>query len=114
LDGGAITVALAVFPLAAVSLRTDVKPCSTSVYMPYRALYSYFPFRSWWRFLLVSTMFRTIRVHLKLSPTDAGVHFTKQAMAMSTLHTRSMKTSVLGCCCMVSPYSNLRDSVRFG
>jgi hypothetical protein len=33
------------------------------VYTPYRALYSCFPFRSWWRFLLVSAMFWTIRVH---------------------------------------------------
>jgi hypothetical protein len=60
MDGGAVTMVLAVSPLAALSLRTAVKSCSTSMYTPYRALYSCLPFRSWWRFRPVSTMFWTI------------------------------------------------------
>jgi hypothetical protein len=32
MDGGAVIVVLAVSPLAALSLRTGVKSCSTSVY----------------------------------------------------------------------------------
>jgi hypothetical protein len=57
-DAGAVIVVL-----AALSLRTAVKSCSTCVYIPYRALCSCFPFSSWWRFLLVSVMFWMIRVH---------------------------------------------------
>jgi hypothetical protein len=67
--------------------------CSTFVYTPYRTLYSCFPFRSWRKFLLVSTMFWTIRVHFGLSPTNAGVHPARQAMAVSTPRTRSMTAS---------------------
>jgi hypothetical protein len=37
--------------------------CFSSVYTPYSALYSYIPFRCWWRFFLMSAMFFTIRVH---------------------------------------------------
>jgi hypothetical protein len=106
-------VVLAVSPLAALSLRTTVKSCSTSVYTPYRALYGCFPFRSWWRFLLLSAMFWTIWVHFLLSQTDAGVHPARWAMAIYTPRTFYMIPSGSGCCCMVLSYSNIRDSVRF-
>jgi hypothetical protein len=108
MDGGAVIVDLAVF-----TLRTGAKSCSTSVYTPYRALYSWFPFRSWWRFLLVSAMFWTIRVHVGISPTDAGVQPARREMALSARRTRSMKASASGCYCMAFSYSNLRDSARF-
>jgi hypothetical protein len=44
LDGGSVIVFLAHSPLAALSLRTVVKSCSTSVFTPYKMLYSCFPF----------------------------------------------------------------------
>jgi hypothetical protein len=84
------------------------------VYTPGRALYSCFPLRSWWRFLLVTAMFCMIRVHFGLSPTYAGVHPAKRAMAVSTPRTCFMTASVSGSCCMVFSHSNLRDLVRFG
>jgi hypothetical protein len=105
-------VVLAVSPLAASSLRTAFKLCSTSVYTPYRVLYTYFPFRSWWRFLLVSAMFWTIRVCFGLWPTNAGVQPAKRAIVVSTPHTRSMTAYVSGCCCLVYSYSNLRATVQ--
>jgi hypothetical protein len=85
LAGGAVRVVLAVSSLAALSLRTAVKSCSTSLYTTYRAPYSRFPFRSWWIFLLVSAMFWTIIIHFEISPTDGGVHSTRRVIAMSTL-----------------------------
>jgi hypothetical protein len=96
-----INCGLGCFPLPALSLRTSFKSCSTSVYTPYSEPYSCFPCRIWWRFLLVSAMFWTIRVHFGLSPTDAGVHPTSRALVVSTPRTRSMTASVSGCCCMV-------------
>jgi hypothetical protein len=77
-------VILAVSSLSPLSLSTSVKSCTTSVYTPYRALYSCFYCNNWWRFLLVSAMFYTIRVNFRLSPTDAGVHPPRRPMAMST------------------------------
>jgi hypothetical protein len=85
MDGGAAIVVLAVSPLAALSLRTAVKSCGTSVYTPY----SCFPFRNWWRFLLVSTTFWMIRVRFGLWPTDTGVHPTRWAVVMRTLRTHN-------------------------
>jgi hypothetical protein len=42
---------------------------------PYMALCSFFPFRTWWKFLLMSAIFWMInRVCFELSPTDAEVH----------------------------------------
>jgi hypothetical protein len=61
------------------------------VYTPY----SCFPFRSWWRLLLVSTMFWTIRVRFRLSQADAGVHPTRWAVAMSTPYTHSISVRML-------------------
>jgi hypothetical protein len=66
----------AVSSLAALSWRTAVKSCSTTVYAPYRSQYSRFPFRNYCRFLLVSAMILTIRVHSWFSSTDAEVHLT--------------------------------------
>jgi hypothetical protein len=57
MEGRAVIVVLAVSPVAALSLRTAVMSCSSSVH----TLYSCFLFRSWWKFLLVPAMFRTIR-----------------------------------------------------
>jgi hypothetical protein len=57
------------FPLAALPLETAVESCSTSVYTPT----SCFPFRTWWRFFLVSSVFWGVGVHFGLSQTDAGV-----------------------------------------
>jgi hypothetical protein len=91
---------LAVSTLVVLSLRTAVKSCCTSLYTPHRALYSYFPSRSWWRFLPVPAMFWTITVHFKLSLTHVGVHSARTA-------------SPSGFCCMVFSYSNLRNSIRF-
>jgi hypothetical protein len=52
---------LVVSPLAVLSSRTAMKLCSSSVYTLYRVFYSCLPFRSWWRFLLVSAMFWMIK-----------------------------------------------------
>jgi hypothetical protein len=90
IHGSAAIVVLAVSPLAALSLRTAGKSCTASVYAPY----SCFPFRSWWRVLLVSAMFWTIRVHLGLWPTDAR--------AMSTPRTRFVTASASVCCCITA------------
>jgi hypothetical protein len=46
MDGGAVIVVLAVSLVAVISLSTDVKSCSTSVYTLYRALYSCFLLRN--------------------------------------------------------------------
>jgi hypothetical protein len=60
------------FPFGSIFLRSAIRLCSTFLLAPYRPLYSWFPFRSW-RFLLVSVMFWTIRVHFRLLPTDTKV-----------------------------------------
>jgi hypothetical protein len=46
MNGGAVNMVLALSHLVALSLRNAVKSCSISVYTPYMALYSCFPFRS--------------------------------------------------------------------
>jgi hypothetical protein len=112
LDGGAVIV-LALSPFEALYFRTAVKSCSNSVHTPHSVLYSYFPFSNWWGFLLVPAMFWTIRVHFALSPKGAGVHPTRRTPAMSTPHARSISASASRRCCMVSSYSNLRDSIWF-
>jgi hypothetical protein len=84
------------------------------VHTPYRVLYNWFPL---W---LVENpsgfpMFWTIRINFGLSPTGAGVHRARRAMAtgaMSSPRTRSITASASGCC-MMYPYSNLRNSIWF-
>lgn len=107
MDGDAVIVVLHVSFLAALTLRTAVKSCSTFVYTSHRALYSFFSFWSWWRFFLVSW---TIRVHFWLSSTDAEAYPSRRAMALSTPRTRSVTASVSGCCCLV--FSSSRGLTR--
>jgi hypothetical protein len=64
MDGDNVIMLLAVSLLAALSLRTAVKSCSTSVYAPYKALHNCFPLRFRCKFFLMSAMFCTIRVHV--------------------------------------------------
>jgi hypothetical protein len=78
LYGGAVIVVMSVSPLAVLALRNVFKSCSISVYSPHGALYICFLFRSWCRFLMVSAMFWTIRVHFGLSPTDAEANPARQ------------------------------------
>jgi hypothetical protein len=54
-----------------------------------------------------------IRFHFGLSPTDAGVHPARRAVAVSTPRTRFMTASASWCCRMVFSYFNLRDSIGF-
>jgi hypothetical protein len=65
-DEGSVIVVLAVSTSAALSLRTGVRSCSTFLYTPYKALYSCFLSRSWWRFCVVSAIFWMIQ-----SPSEA-------------------------------------------
>jgi hypothetical protein len=90
LDGGAVIVVLAIYTLPAPSFKTAFKSCSTSVYTPNEELYSCFRVSNWWRSLLVSSIFWTIKVHFEISPTDAGVHFAIRAMKMRIQRANSM------------------------
>jgi hypothetical protein len=112
MDGGTLIVVLAVWTLAALCLRTAVKSCSTSEYILYRALYSRFPFRSWWRFLLVFAMFWTTGVHFGIPPTDARVDHAKGGKFFSIPRARPTKPSASKYCCLVFSYSSLWGSVR--
>jgi hypothetical protein len=60
----------------------------------------------------VSAMFLAIRDHFALLLPDAGIHPTRQAMAVSTPHTCSM-TELASGCYMVFSYCSPRGSVRF-
>jgi hypothetical protein len=86
--GGAVIAVMAVSLLAALFLRIAVKLCSTHVYTPYRQLY-----RSW-RFLLVSIMFWTVRVHFRLLLADTKLHPTKWALVVSSLQICSVAALV--------------------
>jgi hypothetical protein len=105
MDGGAVIVVLAVSPW-----RRCVwgKPSSRAASLCTLHTGRY----ASWRYLLVSAMFWTIRVHFVLSTTDARVHPARRAIMASIPHTGSMTAPVSGCC-MVFSYSNLRDSVTF-
>jgi hypothetical protein len=91
MDGDAVIVVLAVSPVEALSLKTAITSCGTSLYTPYSCC----PFRNWWRVFLVFTTFWMIRVRFGLSLTDAGVHPARWAVAMSTLHIHSIGVRML-------------------
>jgi hypothetical protein len=112
LDGGTVIVDLAV-TLWRRSLwglpSSSVAPLCTLRTGRYTVA---FPFRSWWRFLLVSAMFRTIRVHLEFSPTNSGAYPATQAVMVSIPLTISLTASASGCY-MVFSFANLKDLTRF-
>jgi hypothetical protein len=54
------------------------------VYIPNRSLCSFFPFTSWWTFLLMSAIFWMIGANFGLSPIYARVHAARRSMAVST------------------------------
>jgi hypothetical protein len=104
LDWGRVMLIFTVSLLSELCLRTAVKSSSTFEYTTHRVPYTQFPFRSWWKFLFVSSICLTTGKHFGYSPTEEGVHLARRAMEMSTQLTRSTAASASGSCFMVSNF----------